>query len=114
MGDQEFLVTISYKYNIDMDAVADDYGTDNPWEMAAIDRVNLAGSPKMLTEDFSDQPYKVSVQPLEGAREPVLIRHREQLLRDAARWQRTYLSMHPEATMEDLIAVLDPDKKASW
>lgn len=103
-------VVVTYDYPVNMEMAERDYGTTEPMAMAVIDQENLANG-SMLVEDLSTLPYQVVVAPVEQSREPQLLAHRRELLRAAARWQRSFLASNPQATASDLIAVIDPDKE---
>jgi hypothetical protein len=110
MTTQRFRVVVAFEYDVEMDDAEGSYGTVIPWEMALVDRENYE-SPKMLIGELGSGKYKVAVTPVEAEMEPQLIRHREVLLRDAARWQRSYLARNPECGTVELIEVLEKSAK---
>lgn len=61
-------ITLSYEY----DADPDDYDSNDPLEMAAIDEENMKVSPAMLGEmvqaDLTGLPFELKVEPAHGKR----------------------------------------------
>lgn len=113
MSAQEFEVVVTYRYPVDMELAESDYGTTNPFEMAAVDEENFSRSGVYVSEDLANGvPFKVSVAPVKTNRQdPYLIHYGREVERKIIRWMRQDLARNPQVTVQELIDRYDPDKK---